>query len=347
MHIADGILRPEVCAVTGVLSLGAVAYSLHKLRASLVERMVPLTGMMSALIFAGQMVNFPLPGTLVSGHLIGGVLAGVILGPWAGCIAITLVLMVQCALFADGGWLALGANVLHMGVIGSWGGYAVYAVLRRLLGGEVRGIVMGAVAASWLTVMAAAALFCLEFWASIGLDAGLAGGLTTANGFDFTKLFTLMVAFHSLIGIGEALITGIVVRFVLAHRPDLIYEPAAAEGVSSKTLKGLGRVVTAGTVCALAVAAFLAPFASGHPDGLEAVAGRIGFDRLQSQPHGLLVKGYQLPLPWTGWEQSAVWQKLSVSAAGLLGTAAVLLIAFLLGRTLHPRASTARSSHVE
>lgn len=349
MHIADGILRPEVCAVAGVLSLGAVGYSLHKLKASLAERMVPLTGMISALIFAGQMVNFPLPGTLVSGHLIGGVLAAVVLGPWAGCIAVTLVLLVQCALFADGGWLALGANVLHMAVIGSWGGYAVYSVLRRLFGGGFRGIVMGTVAASWLSVMAAAALFCLEFWASIGLDAGLSAELTSsAGGFDLTRLFTLMVALHSLIGIGEALITGVVVRFVLAHRPDLIHEPVPSSGFSSKTVQSLGRVATAGAVCALAVAAFLAPFASGHPDGLEAVAGRIGFDRLQTDPSVLLFDDYQIPLPVQGWEQSAMWQKLSVSLAGVLGTVAVLLIAAVLGRTLRTSSPpVARSSHVE
>ena len=100
MHIADGILSPEVCAVTAVASIGAVGYSLHKLKDSLADRTIPLTGMMAALVFSGQMVNLPI-GAMVSGHLMGGVLAAVILGPWAGCLALTTVLLVQL-LFADG-----------------------------------------------------------------------------------------------------------------------------------------------------------------------------------------------------------------------------------------------------
>lgn len=331
MHIPDGVLSPEVCAATGAVSAGVVGYSLYRLRGSLADRTIPLTGMMSALVFAGQMVNFPI-GLPVSGHLMGGVLAGVILGPWAGCLAITLVLMVQCLLFADGGLAALGANVLHMGVIGSMGGYAVYAAVRRLLGAaHPRGIVFGAVTASWLSVMAAAALFCAEFRLS-----------WPAAEYDFSRIFALMVAFHSLIGIGEALITGAVVSFVLAQRPELIYNPRQHAGIAG----GLGRVMAAGTVCALAVAAFLAPFASGLPDGLEAVAQRVGFDRLEAGAP-LVLEDYQIPLPVSGWTEAPVWQKVSVSLAGFLGTGSVLAVALLLGRTLKPHGAVPTSSHAE
>ncbi len=334
MHIPDGILRPEVCAVTGAISMAAVGYSLHKLKGSLADRAIPMTGMMSALIFAGQMVNFPI-GLPVSGHMIGGVLAGVILGPWAGCLSLTLVLIVQCALFADGGLMALGANVFHMGVVGSMGGYAVYSALRRLLGDRTFGTVVGSVVASWLTVMAAAALFCAEFWLSVCLEYWLAPvAADHLKNFDFANLFTLMVALHSLIGIGEALITGSVVRFVLAQRADLIYVSAAPSGLSQDVVRGVGRFVTAGVVCGLAVAAFLAPFASGQPDGLEAVAEQLGFAELESDPQLSLLKDYQVPLPFANWEQTAGWQKLSVSLAGILGTAAVSIIALTLGRTL-------------
>ena len=334
MHILDGVLNPQVCGVTGAISIAAVGYSLHKLRNSLADRMVPLTGMMAALIFAGQMVNFPLIGTPVSGHLMGGVLAAVLLGPWAGCVAITLVLIVQFALFSDGGMLALGANVLHMGVVGSWGGYAVYAAVRRLLGNTDRGTVVGAVVASWLSVMAAAALFCLEFWLSWH---------RTESAYDFTNILTLMVTLHSAIGIGEALITGAVVSFVLAQRPDLIYAPEAPTGV----LAGVGRAATAGVVCALAVSAFLAPFASGYPDGLEAVSEKTAMNRSETDVATLGFGDYKIPLPIAGWQQSGAWQKVSVSLAGLLGTVVVLMIALLLGRTLRPRTSMAESSHVE
>ena len=131
MHIRDGILSPEVCLATGLISLVAVGFSLRKLRVDMEDRAVPLTGMLAAVVFAGQMVNFPLIGLPVSGHLLGGVLAAVMLGPWAGCLAITLVLVVQAVLFNDGGLMSLGANILNMGVVGAWGGYSIYSLLRK------------------------------------------------------------------------------------------------------------------------------------------------------------------------------------------------------------------------
>src|SRR5258707_11572617 len=155
MHIADGYLSAEVCIGTGVISAGAIGYSLRKLDETMSTRTVPLTGMMAAVVFAAQMVNFPLflAAVPASGHLLGGVLAAVVVGPWAGCVAIALVLFLQMALFADGGWLAYGANVLNMGVMGSLGGYAIYAGIRRHIAGR-RGIIAGAVIAAWVSVVA-------------------------------------------------------------------------------------------------------------------------------------------------------------------------------------------------
>ncbi len=323
MHIQDGFLSTEVCLATGAISLAAVGYSLSKLKDSLADRAIPMTGMMSALVFAGQMVNFPL-GIPVSGHLLGGVLAAVILGPWAACIALTMVLVVQWALFSDGGMFALGANVLHMAVLGSLGGYAVYSACRRVLGDGFRGIVVGAVVASWLSVMAAAALCCLEFrlsWHSTGQ-------------YDFSNMFALMVSFHSLIGIGEALITGSVVRFVLKQRPDLIYSPAN----DGRLVDGMGRVLAAGLAFALAIAAFVAPFASSLNDGLDAVAARIGVGDLEPSIPGLFANYDMVPVPLDGW------QGLSVSLAGVGGTLMVFLIAVVLGRAVRMRPALAEVS---
>jgi cobalt/nickel transport system permease protein len=323
MHVPDGVLSPAVCAVTGAAAAGAVGLSLYKLKDSLADRTIPMTGMMASLIFAGQMVNFPLFGTLVSGHLIGGVLAAAVLGPWAGLLAMTLVLAVQCLLFADGGLLALGANVLNMGVVGAWGGYVVLATVRRLLGNGLRSAVAASVAAAWLTVMAAAALFCLEFRLS-----------WPASDYDFSRIFTLMVTFHSAIGIGEALITGVVVSFVAVQRPDLMHseaEPVRAAG-------SIGRAVLAGTVASLAVGAFLAPFASSYADGLNAVAAETGFNSLE-RSRALAFTGYDALVP--GWE------KLSTSLAGILGVAVVLAIAFALSRGAALRPRTAGTGHVE
>lgn len=230
MHIQDGYLSTSVCLATGVLSLGAVGYSLHRMKDSLGERTVPLTGMMGSLIFAGQMVNFPI-GLPVSGHLMGGVLAAAILGPWAGCVAVTLVLVAQWALFSDGGLLALGANVLHMAVIGSIGGYAVMTTVRKLLGGGYRGTVAGSVVAAWLAVLAASAVFCLEFRLSY-----------SAADFDFGNIFTLMVTLHALIGVGEAIITGLVVSVIYQQRADLI---DAAQTSRNSAAASVSRVVAA------------------------------------------------------------------------------------------------------
>jgi cobalt/nickel transport system permease protein len=273
------------------------------------------------------MVNFPLMLAPASGHLLGGVLAAVVVGPWAGCVAIALVLFLQMALFADGGWLAYGANVLNMGIVGSLGGYAIYAGIRRRIAGP-RGIVAGAVIASWVSVVAASALFCLEFSLS-----------HHAEPFNLPMLFAVMTSFHSLIGVGEALITGGVVSYLLTVRPDLIGTP----GLPAGPVAGLGRVVWSGAVAALAVAAFVAPFASEAADGLEAVAKEMKFDVLEQEPRVLLLSDYEIPLPGlnssradasdtaTESTSSGFWQKLSVSLAGLLGTGAILGITLAFG----------------
>jgi len=309
MHIRDGILGLDVCLVTGAISLAAVTYSLRRLRFDLEDRAVPLTGMLAAIIFAGQMVNFPLLGLPVSGHLLGGVLAAVMLGPWAGCLAIAMVLAVQAVLFSDGGLLSLGANVLNMGVVGAWGGYAVYSTIRRLLGNNAASTVSAAVIAAWLSVLAAAALFCLEFICS-----------SRSAGVDLRGVLGLMVFFHALIGIGEALITGAILAFVLSRRPDLVPTPNGSGPVGT-----VGRFAIAGLMSALAVAAILAPFKSEHPDGLDAVSQRLEFDKLETERPPLLLDDYAIPAPEVAW-----WPGLPVSLAGILGTVIVFAGAAVL-----------------
>jgi cobalt/nickel transport system permease protein len=314
MHIPDGFLSPDVCAATGAVAAVAVGVSIYKLRDELADRVVPMTGMMAAMIFAGQMVNFQLVVVPVSGHLIGGVLAGLILGPWAGCLALAMVLVVQRFLFSDGGLFSLGANILHMAVIGSIGGYAVASLVRRFFRNPRVGTIVGAVVASWVTVVAAAALICVEF----GLSH------STEN-FKFGNLFAPMVAIHSLIGVGEALITGTVVAYVLAQRPDLILTHAAE--ARRGLISGVGRVTAAGIVAALCVGAFLAPFASQLPDGLEAVAEKHGFSELGKSAWSVF-SDYKNLLPTENW------QSLSVSLAGVVGTLSVFLLAIGFGRAV-------------
>ena len=319
MHIQDGILSPAVCLGTGILAGGALAFSLKKLNDSPSLRAVPLTGMMAALVFAGQMVNFPI-GVLCSGHLLGGVLASIILGPWGGCVAMALVLFVQMALFADGGRLSYGANVLNMGVVGALGGYAIYAAIRRIKPGPI-GVLVGGVVAAWISVLAGSSLFCVEFTLSHA-DALLAK--TEGVKFDLGQIVSLMTTFHSLIGIGEALITGLVLSAVLAARPDLVYEPEQPAGAVAAT----GSALWGGLIAALAAAAFLAPFKSELSDGLEAVAERAGFNTLGIESSAWWLSDYELPIPGTPPE-SGFWKKASVSLAGLAGTTSVFVMAYL------------------
>jgi cobalt/nickel transport system permease protein len=328
MHIADGLLSPAVCAGAGLLAAGAVGVSLRQLQNSLASRTVPLTGMLAALVFAGQMVNFPLLGANVSGHLLGGVLAAVILGPWAGCLALTVVLIVQCFLFADGGLTSLGANILNMGVVGSLGGYAVYATIRRRIVGS-RGVIVAAVIASWVSVLAAAALFCLEFALS-----------HPAESFDLTTVCLLMTAYHSVIGVGEALITGLVLGVVLAQRPDLIHMPEPGSG----TIVRLGRVASAGVIVSLAIAIFLAPFASEHADGLEAVAAQTGLEQLAAEPRVFAMSDYSLLPPGVD-ASGGFWQKASVSLAGVVGTLVVFAIAAVLSKLTTSRLASTEGVH--
>lgn len=322
MHIPDGVLSPEVCAGSGALALGAVGYSLHRLRQTPSDRVVPMTGMMAAAIFAGQMVNFPislLGIPAVSGHLMGGVLASAVLGPWGGCVAIFLVLLVQGVLFADGGLLSLGANTLNMAVVGAWGGYGVFTFVRNRFTNSSRGILVGAIVASWLSVLASAAVFSGEVWLS-----------WNRPGFDFGNLFTLMVTVHSAIGVGEALITGSIVSFLLLHREDLIVDSQTPEAGPRK----LAPVLVTGVVVALAICAFLAPFASGYPDGLESVAERTQLDRRVAEPKVLFLADYEIPLPVVGWENVPAWRRVSVALAGILGSLVVVAIGYFMSRSL-------------
>jgi cobalt/nickel transport system permease protein len=270
---------------------------------------------MSAFVFAAQMVNFPIGPLPVSGHLIGGVLATVMLGPWAGAVVIGTVLIVQCLLFGDGGLTALGANFVNMGLIGSVGGYAIYAPLRRAIGGR-RGVLIGAMVAAWFSVLLASGAFAVELAAS-------------GRRSDFFHILSWMALVHAAIGLGEAVITGLVLRFVLLTRPDLL-DPPDSPGVAWG-----GRwwqPALAGLAIALAVAVFLAPFASEHPDGLEYVGLRLGF--LGSGEASLLpapIPDYQLPV--FGGSQV----KAATAVAGLVGTLVVFGVGLGLARAFSGR----------
>lgn len=211
LHIPDGFLSPPILGITWVASIALIALALKFVEADYQDRTVPLMGVCAAFIFAAQMINFPIPGG-TSGHLLGGTLAGVLLGPWAGSLVMSVVFIVQSVVFQDGGIVALGANIFNMGLIGTFGGYYLFSLIRRAIGrNKLSGMVVGTAIAAWVSVVVAAIIcaFQLAWSGTVPLNVALPA----------------MVGWHLLIGVGEALITVATVVFIWRTRPDLFYHP--------------------------------------------------------------------------------------------------------------------------
>ncbi|WP_369144725.1 energy-coupling factor ABC transporter permease [Streptomyces sp. R44] len=332
MHVPDGFINAPVSAAAGVVAAGAVAVGLRGARRELGgtsraggyggERTAPLAGLVAAFIFAVQMLNFPVAaGT--SGHLLGGALAAILVGPWTGVLCIAVVLLMQGILFADGGLTALGVNITVMGVVTVVVAYALFRGLVLVLPRTRRSVTVASFAAALVSVPAAAAAFTLIY---------AIGGTTDVP---VPKVLTAMVGVHVLIGVGEAVITMLTVGAVVAVRPDLVYgargltaplklrvdgelvdatPPAPAEKGSPKKL-WIGGVVTA-----LVLAGFVSFYASASPDGLEKVAADKGIDR-NVEEHAAAdspladygVKGIEAP-------------RLSGGLAGVIGVGATLAV---------------------
>lgn len=214
MHIPDGFINLPTSVAGGVVAAGLVATSVRKAAERFDDRQVPLAGLVAAFIFAMQMLNFPVAGG-TSGHLLGGALAAILVGPWVGGLCMTVVFVVQALVFADGGLTALGLNVIVMGYVTCFAGYGVFVALRRILP-ATRAAATGAAAVSaWCGVMASASVFVLYYAIGGGGDAPI-GTVALA-----------MLGVHALVGIGEGVITGVTVGAVLATRPDLVHGAAA------------------------------------------------------------------------------------------------------------------------
>ena len=307
MHIPDGFLDVKTLAVTTGLAAVGVTAAVRQARTQLPPRKVPLLGVTAAFVFAAQMVNFPIAGG-TSGHLIGGVLAGILLGPSGAVLVMTAVLTLQCLLFADGGLLALGANIFNMGIVGGVGGYYVYRAVRRAFG--ARGSFLAVPVAAWCgTVMAAVAT---------------AGELSLSGVVPWSVGVLAMAGVHMVMGVGEALITTLVVLAIDRTRPEIL-----ADGPAGLPLRGTGETVAFGLVISLGLGMFVSPIASTWPDGLEKVAGALGF-------LGRAVKTPMAPIPDYAFPgvASPGW---STALAGGLGTTAVFLVVLAIARLIVPR----------
>ncbi|THA70636.1 cobalt ABC transporter permease [Streptomyces sp. A0958] len=330
MHVPDGFINPPVSAVAGVVAAGAVAVSLKGARRELDERTAPLAGLVAAFIFAVQMLNFPVAaGT--SGHLLGGALAAILVGPYTGVLCISVVLLMQGILFADGGLTALGVNVLDMGIVTTVVAYALFRGLVGVLPRTRRSMTAASFVAALVSVPAAACAFTLMYW--IGGTADIPIG----------KVFTAMVGVHVLIGIGEAVITALTVGAVLAVRPDLVHgarglaaplklrvdgelvdapAPAPAperEPVAAATHRPTRGLWATGLVTALVLAGFVSFYASANPDGLEKVATDQGIDK-EAKEHA----AKDSPLADYGVKDVSN-TRLSGGLAGVIGVGATLV----------------------
>ena len=222
MHIPDGFIGPGISAAAGLTAVGGFGLALRRAGHYLTDRLVPMAALVAA--FAAQMINFPvLPG--MSGHLLGGVLAAILVGPWAGYIVMSLVLIVQALLFADGGLSAIGLNIVNMGLMGAVGGYLIYRALFRLGGSRPSTVPRFAGVAALVSLPLAAMGFVLEF---------AAGG--TVESISIGSVFWAVLGTHILIGLGEGLITYLVIGAVMRSRSDLVYGSPTFGGLRSEEL---------------------------------------------------------------------------------------------------------------
>jgi len=302
LHIPDGFLSLIVSLICWAITAVVLAMAVSRSNKALGEKQVPLMGIMAAFIFAAQMLNFPVAGG-TSGHLLGGALAAITLGPWAGMLVMTAVIAVQALLFQDGGLLVMGANILNMGLVTAAIGYGLY----RGVSNSSRGAKLAvAGVAAWISVMAGALFTALQLWVS---------GTSQLQ-----VVIPAMLGVHALIGIGEAAITVAALAFILQTRPDLLNEKSTAA-------QGSRGWVVAGVVISLVVV-LLSPLASAFPDGLNRVAEDLGFIHTAQSGSGPLA-GYSVP-----FFADASFSKI---AAGTIGALVVLGLSILAGRSLQKK----------
>jgi cobalt/nickel transport system permease protein len=310
MHIPDGFLDTKTITATTAFAATGVGAAWRQIRLRFPQEQIPLLGLAAAFVFAAQMLNFPVAGG-TSGHLMGSVLATVLLGPGAAIIVMSSVLLVQCLLFADGGLLALGANIFNMAIVGVLTGHGIYAGVQRIFTGPT-GRIAAIALASWCSVMLAS-LCC-------------AGELAWSGTVSWRTAFPAMSGIHAIIGAGEAMITCLVVIAILRGRPGLIESTS-----TGNDRPAYGTFVLYGILVAVGLVLFVSPFASDWPDGLEKVAATFGFEhRALEQP---IVPGVIPDYAFPGIGSPTA----GMIVAGIAGLASVFVVVYLLGRLLRSR----------
>ena len=263
MHMADALLAPAVAATMYVASGATAGLSIHKLKRDDEPQKLPTMAVTAALVFAGQMINYTIPGTGSSGHMCGGMLLSALLGPQAGFLSMIVILAIQCLFFADGGLMALGANIWNMAFYGCFVGY--YLIWRPIIRSRWFGTGKGALRARIIAASIIGCVVTLQLGAfSVVLETSLSG----ITELPFGAFVALMQPIHLAIGLVEGLITAAVLSFVFESRPELLRDvDAASEGLAAK--RSLKATIAILAVVALVVGGGLSLLASSNPDGLE------------------------------------------------------------------------------
>ncbi len=340
MHMADALLSPAVGGTMWAVSAGAIIYCSRKLRKEMDGGKAPLMGVLGAFLFAAQMINFTIPATGSSGHLGGGLLLAVLLGPAAAFITIASVLVVQALFFADGGLLALGCNIFNLGFFPA---FIAYPFIYKPLAGS-------APSKTRITVAAmVAAIIGLQLGAFAVVLETVASGISSLP---FTTFVSLMQPIHLAIGMVEGLVTGAVVSFVYQARPEIIESVQEARLLGATPLRN---VLAAFFAAALLTGGFVSWFASENPDGLEwAIAKVTGAEEFAASQDGLharlaalqeslaFLPEYTFKKPAQQPENVAgVESPLGTSVAGIVGGLLTLAIAFLGGILLRKKDTVA------
>jgi cobalt/nickel transport system permease protein len=335
MHMADALLSPAVGVTFWAGTAGTIGYASKKLKEHLDDRKIPLMGVVGAFIFASQMINFTIPGTGSSGHLGGGMILAILLGPHAAFLVMASVLTVQAFFFADGGLLALGCNIWNLGVYPC---YVAYPLIYRPLAGADPG------PRRILVASLASAVVALQMGAfSVVLETLLSG----KAGLPFTSFLLLMQPIHLAIGVVEGFVTAGVIAYVRTVRPGIIERSGPAGHQPAKS--SLRNVLVGFAVLAVVTGGALSWFASVHPDGLEWSIGKItGKGALPGQDRGLpaalkrlqektaALPGYGFKPPASEPEEKGgtpPWPAVNAgkTASGLVGGALVLVMALIIG----------------
>ena len=258
MHVPDGFMNVTMSAATGIISFGTLWAYIRSAKDLIADKFIALTGMMSALIFVLQMINFPIAaGT--SGHLLGGALAVIVLGPRLGLICLSVVVIIQSLLFADGGLSALGVNVLNMAIVTSATSWFIVKYWIKFIGKNKTSIVSVSVLAGILSVVFSSIAFTIQY--------AIGGTISIPVG----TVLLAMVTTHFIIGFGEGIITALIVTLLIRVRPDLIYAyERSDENTTKVSFYGLFIIL-------ILLLSLVTPFASSSPDGLESVAEEFGF----------------------------------------------------------------------